>query len=324
MPVLEDWLQKRNERVKLLKQLGSSDRTFYLSDDPLKDFTYTESVKSWSEFLQWLSELQGSWCFRGQREASWLLSTSLDRAVRVELANGYYHRERESTQRDLLFRFQQQAHNHVVNVPDIDDTISWLALMQHYGAPTRLLDWSKSAFVALHFALVEEPQEEAACSAVWAINLKWLEEQEREFAQSGSLTSPYSRDDFNAKAKCVNDYIRDSNNNKPIIICIDPLKISERMVAQQGTFLCKMVHQIYFGGVLVHMMTINDTPVQPVVRKITINKSLRIAFLKRLRDMNIHIASLYPGLDGLGKSLKLDQEIKAKNDLSSDAPEGCV
>lgn len=321
MPVLEDWLQKRNERVTWLKQLGSSDRSFYLSDDPLEDFTYTESVKSWSEFLQWLSELQGSWCFRGQREASWLLSTSLDRAVRVERDTGYHHLERESTQRDLLFRFQQQAHNHVVNLPDIDDTISWLALMQHYGAPTRLLDWSKSPFVALHFALVEEPQEEAACSTVWAINLQWLEEQERKFAQSGTLILPYSRDDFKARAKYVNDYIRDSNNNKSIIIRIDPLKISERMVAQQGMFLCKMVHQIYFGGVLVHMMTTNDTPVQPVVRKITINKSLRIAFLKRLRDMNIHIASLYPGLDGLGKSLKLDQEIKAQSDLSSEAPE---
>jgi PII-like signaling protein len=52
---------------------------------------------------------------------------------------------------------------------------------------------------------------------------------------------------------------------------------------------------------------------QPVVRKLSVEKAQRIKLLKHLREMNIHSASLFPGLDGFGKSLKLDLEIKVKS-----------
>ncbi len=51
----------------------------------------------------------------------------------------------------------------------------------------------------------------------------------------------------------------------------------------------------------------------PVIRKPEVRNDLRIKFLKRLRAMNIHRASLFPGLDGLGLSLKLDLELKDRN-----------
>jgi PII-like signaling protein len=43
-----------------------------------------------------------------------------------------------------------------------------------------------------------------------------------------------------------------------------------------------------------------------------LKRELRITFLKNLRAMNIHGASLFPGLDGFGQSLKLDLEMKVK------------
>ena len=177
MPVPQDWPQQLSEFVKGMKQLDGLDREFYLGNNPLSKFEYTESAQSWDEFLLWLNELQGSWCFRGQRESSWSLTTSLDRAVKVEFSDsrghGYYHLERESTQRELLFRFQQQAHHHIHPLPGKDDIASWLALMQHYGVPTRLLDWSKSPYVALHFALVDDPQEMEESAALWAIDINF-------------------------------------------------------------------------------------------------------------------------------------------------------
>ena len=56
-----------------------------------------------------------------------------------------------------------------------------------------------------------------------------------------------------------------------------------------------------------------DIPSRPVIRKLVLKNGLRIEFLKKLREMNIHRASLYPGLDGSGQSLRLDLEMKVRS-----------
>jgi len=52
---------------------------------------------------------------------------------------------------------------------------------------------------------------------------------------------------------------------------------------------------------------------RPVIRKLEVDESLRVEFLEGLRAMNIHRASLFPGLDGFCQSLKLDLEIRVAN-----------
>jgi hypothetical protein len=62
--------------------------------------------------------------------------------------------------------FKRKAHQFLHHVPALDDDLQWLALMQHHGAPTRLLDLTWSPYVAAFFAL------ECATgdAAVWAFN----------------------------------------------------------------------------------------------------------------------------------------------------------
>jgi hypothetical protein len=50
--------------------------------------------------------------------------------------------------------------------------LEWLALMRHYGAPTRLLDWTYSLYVALFFSLAESNVKKPA--TVWALDTAWL------------------------------------------------------------------------------------------------------------------------------------------------------
>jgi hypothetical protein len=312
MPTLSIWRQQLSEHIGALNKLDSFGRLSYLGDNPLENFAYTEQVINWDEFLLWLNGLEGSWCFRGQRESSWSLETSLDRSVRVEHSRGYFHLDRETEQQELLFRFQQEAHNHIHPLPSTDDIASWYALMQHYGAPTRLLDWTKSPYVSLYFAFVDEPQnQEEPCSAIWAINLDWLARKETELLETETQASTLNN--FKTRAIYMDTLLIHADERKPLIVQIDPQRISQRMVAQQGLFLCKLVHEVYFDHLLVHMMLNSDVSDQPVLKKLTLEKTLRIGFLKRLREMNIHSASLYPGLDGFGKSLMLDLEIKAKS-----------
>jgi FRG domain-containing protein len=72
----------------------------------------------------------------------------MDRASTVEYStpngSGYHHLPRTSEERELLHLFKEQAPHHVETLPEQDDTASWLAMMQHYGVPTRLLDLTQS------------------------------------------------------------------------------------------------------------------------------------------------------------------------------------
>ena len=178
MPVPSDWSKRLEAFVHVLKQNSRADE--HLGDEPFDKFVLSEYARTWEDFLAWVDELQGCWCFRGQSESGWLLHTSLDRAVKRAHSSGYDHLDREIEGRDLLFRFQQQARHYVRNPPPTDDLGSWFTLMQHHGVPTRLLDFSESPYVALYFAVEEEVQGKQTCFAVWAIDSSWLESEARQ------------------------------------------------------------------------------------------------------------------------------------------------
>lgn len=309
MPTPWEWRQKLSEHATKWKTSGLKEDEF-LGDNPFLGFVLTENAASWNDFLLWVDELKGSWCYRGQRETSWLLYSSLDRAVRVIISDGhslsgYDHLNRIEEERDLLFSFQQQAHLYIKHLPDVYDRASWLALMQHYGVPTRLLDWTYSPYVALFFAFIDNPNEQHA--SVWAIDLDWLKKVEEK-----SLNIPFKNDQ--TRAEYLNKMLI-SPKTDPVVVKIDPFRMNDRMVAQQGFFLCNLFHKKYATYNQIFMsMIVSDVPNQPVIRQLKIEKSLRVQFLTHLGKMNVHSASLFPGLDGFGKSLKLDLEMKVANE----------
>jgi hypothetical protein len=75
----------------------------------------------------------------------------------------------------LLYDFRSSAHQFLANLPSETEKLEWLAVLQHYGTPTRLLDWTYSPTVAAYFALRSKPERaERAC--IWALNLHRLKQ----------------------------------------------------------------------------------------------------------------------------------------------------
>jgi hypothetical protein len=97
----------------------------------------------------------------------------------VPSAYRYFDREGE---RQLALRFQIGAVGRSPTYPAGEDLGSWLVLMQHYGLPTRLLDWSRSLLVATYFAVAHEPIKEDA--VVWLLAPEALN-QRAPFATAG-------------------------------------------------------------------------------------------------------------------------------------------
>ena len=327
MPPPTDWTQ--HQRAVLAEYKQSPDRFRRDYDKLFGRLVHTETANSWEDFLNWIRELQNLWCFRGQLESAWTLQSSLNRAIRVSYEErnittpeghhfisgpGYYYLDHREEENSLLLRFKQLAHQFVPSTPPPDDKASWLALMQHYGAPTRLLDWTSSPYVALYFAIGDKPQQKRrqveatdeegddGYAAVWAMDLMWLESQKKKRLESITAEE---------RTAYLNGFLE--KDGEPLIVKIDPRQGNERMSAQQGFFLWNLHGTISFFDHILTSMMLNPIQEQPVIKKLKVERSLRIEFLERLRHMNIHSGSLFPGLDGFCKFLKADLEIRVAN-----------
>jgi len=110
-----------------------------ISNAPLEHFaTLHPTITDVIELFDRLEAFkEAKWAFRGQG-TDHVLAASI-KGLRLNRALPRYYVVRE---------FRRRAHQYVTDVPSDDDDLEWLALMQHHGAPTRLLDWTRSPHVA--------------------------------------------------------------------------------------------------------------------------------------------------------------------------------
>ena len=115
-----------------------------------------EEIENWDEFESVISKtLYRDWLYRGHSEVDWKLESSLFRLFDDTQAILPRNRKfaKDSHEDELIRVFKSHAHLYIDHLPPKRSKLEWLALMQHYGAPTRLLDMTFSPYVAAFFAL---------------------------------------------------------------------------------------------------------------------------------------------------------------------------
>ncbi|MEO9239632.1 MAG: FRG domain-containing protein [Jatrophihabitantaceae bacterium] len=152
-------------------------------DETHSKWLTTIDFESWTDFKSHVSDhllaqhreaAYGDLVYRGQGHARWSLTASLDR-----LLKDVPTQVRQEAHKVMLSSFRERAKGDSP-LPALDAEV--LALMQHYGAPTRLLDWSRSPYVAAFFAFsstswIAAPKDEnedpdRAVCAIYALNRK--------------------------------------------------------------------------------------------------------------------------------------------------------
>jgi hypothetical protein len=249
-------------------------------------------LRSWTDVLEALYE--GSWnpglkrhrlpfAFRGVSSAHHAMSSSLSRltdgadTARLEMA--------------LLRNFRKYARTEAQPTESIWD---WLALGQHFGLPTRLLDWTYSPLVALHFA-TESPAEFDLDGAVWCVNFVEANKQ-----LPGRLRQIL--DDEGSETLTVEMLSRfrtlrafDSLARVPFLVFMEPPAIDRRILNQFALFSLMSSPTASMDDWL------RRNP--RLCRRVVVPARLKWEIRDKLDQANVNERILFPGLDGLSRWL---------------------
>ena len=231
--------------------------------------------------------------FRGQAHAAWGLQSALRRMF--QLQGVVDEAAALSIERSITEYFISQAHFYGTHV-DREPLTAW-PVMRHHGAPTRLLDWTSSLFVALYFACERAFSEDGA---IWLFSRRALVDQlEWEAEQRGM-----NRDQY------FDGWQRPGAPNKPFVTGVPSHFV--RTFVQQSDFT---LNQNILGSDEAALAETLDafarrhrapagsrTPT--FYRKFIVPASAKLWMLRALYDMNISAVTLFPGLDGLGRATR--------------------
>jgi len=186
-------------------------------------------------------------------------------------------------------------------IPHENDVGAWLTLMQHYGAPTRMLDWTTSLNVALYFAVVRRQRGGSENdAAVWFFETHALL-SDMEQKGHGPRKERYAQA-FGDEKSWIEFGLKEA---KPNIWAHYPDAPTDRMLAQKGILvfseqpLCD--YAIFIGEALRHYR--KEHPDTPPLTKIVIPAAAKALLREYLIKIDVYASTLFPGLDGIGRSI---------------------
>ena len=245
-------------------------------------------VTSWNELQDEL--FAGAWHegaqrhrstygFRGRGDAADDLSTSLARLGESA----------PQLETHMLRAFRKYAASDAVPV---DSVWNWLALGQHHGLPTRLLDWTYSPFVALHFATANTSLYDRD-AAVWMVD--YVRAHELAPAPLREALDAEGADVFTTEMldAVAPDFESLSELGDDFVVFVEPPSFDERIVNQYALFSLMSQPKRTLDRWL------DDRPA--LARRVVVPAELKWEVRDKLDQANVNERVLFPGLDGLSQ-----------------------
>src|SRR5215203_3445573 len=267
----------------------------------------TVRLNHWRDYKIFVERFSENWAFRGQAYAGWALNNAIERTAFI-----HYHKGIET---EFVSEFQRGARNYLSKDETPGHLIEWLALMQHHGAPTRLLDLTKSPFIAAYFAFEHCSQLDNHYVGIWCLNINHLKNKAVEI-----LSNEFG-EALQQNKNLINERLFEKlfyENNKNLVFPVEPFRMNRRYSLQQSIFLSTgtsaqpFMDQLFFLG----------TDLNKSVVKIEVPGCYRKEAMRELLQMNLHRASLFPDLDGYALSLKLRYDsLKTPDEIEKETKE---
>lgn len=273
-------------------------------------------MKSWAEYEKIISGFpREKYIYRGQADSNWSIVTSLfrefdkihtfHRYINMDIKFNYLQAERLMTKEFMSSYNLYSTHN--IYEPKESDLrelelyyLEAWSLMQQYGAPTRLLDWTYSPYVAAFFAVDGATLD----FSIYALKVENILLRNKEQVQDNDIIYKPS---FSVKQE------------QSFFKTYDPLKKSERLRRQQGLFLVSNKNYESFDETLKNYKIDNGRIFgegEIVAYKFIFPRKLILDTWDNLQRMNINHETLYAGLEGFSRSIRLGLlDLKHINDM---------
>jgi len=252
-----------------------------------------KEVESLDQLIISLNELPNHYVYRGHSNASWTLKPTLERIL-----NGTYESRANEFEKYAIDYFK--ARFHLYSKPYVlpESKLEWLSIMQHYGVPTRMLDFTESSYVALYFALENIMKSHQGEFTIYAIDYRGIQRASFDYLEKEEEQLQITYEERYYRRNELFDII--DGKSHEILWFFEPSVVNPRQERQSGCFL--------FSG------SISQTIEQVLEKNIYENTknyrfivpcSLWDSIYTLLKRVNIDSKAIYGDLEGLSKSIKL-------------------
>lgn len=253
-----------------------------------------EIINTPEELVERLNKFSNNFVFRGHSDENWKLETSLQRLLKDNYIS-------------MVTKFEEFAISefkskfYLYNTSDYEPktTLEWLSMMQHYGTPTRLLDFSESPFIALYFCLENSNKVQKQDMVIYAIDYRNINKTTLEYFKQYDSSFKYDYTDIeNSKDFIFEEYVK--RFNVPLLWVTEPKRLNKRIEKQRGTFLYTNSNDKSYKDIL-------ETELYKDIDVFELKFSAKYwdNYFIILNKMNINGKTVYGDLDGLSKQIKM-------------------